>query len=154
MTDERVNGIKEIYKDVCYRFRESELSNFHLKSVGNFINNINGLPNENMKEEVADKLTLYLLFLKETSYSDLDKIHSLDLFEEYVHPIGTVYQNFLGFGIKSKLWIVLIWLVMINLGLLLLTNYCINIIATILLLILYGFFLKKEMEGKVFCYKY
>jgi hypothetical protein len=147
------DDIRVLYEEAISWYTKEEQSNFHLNSVGNFIQHMDELPYYSIKSEVRNRIKDYLLFLKEnrTNYN----LNSLELFEEYVHPVGTIYTNYLQFGIKSKVWIVGIWMVIINLlAYIIFNNNYINAAVTAFILTYYVKFLIKEKQNKVYCYKY
>jgi hypothetical protein len=86
----------------------------HLKSVSNFIYSYDKI-NATEKERVFLLLDNYLEIIKEQPA--FDATSSLELFNEFIRPIGVLYQETLSFMPMINLWVVGFWLFVLFIGL-------------------------------------
>ncbi len=107
------------YKYLIEIFKSSTKSLFHLKSVGNFINDIEKIKDNSEQLRVAGLLMEYLKFID--SNPIIDRKGSNELYFKYIAPIASVYQYQLNYKIYIGYVTIFIWILFVN-GFLILVN--------------------------------
>lgn len=140
------------YNAVLLCIRDNEISHFHLKSVKNFITYLNEINDITLKTKIATDLYSYLDLLETNSYSRDD---SKVLFEQYIYPIGKIYERTLNFSIKIKLWIMLGWIIPVWLvSKFIFKSAYLGILFVLLILLIYHDSILKNMTSKVYGFNY
>ena len=107
------------------------------------------MDNIQLKEKLYLILTEYLERVREEPIRDLKECASL--FDEFIRPVGSVYERAFGFMPTISLWVIIFWIFFIF-GFLYLLNLSIIFywIAGLPLLIYYFYIRKKRIEKKVY----
>jgi hypothetical protein len=95
--------LKALYLERFSNLDTKTLNSFHLKSVKNFIEHLEEL-NFVEQEKVYNRISEYMNLVSDTQPQIIDTRESLDLFNEYVYPLGKIYAKELDFGIKAT-WV-------------------------------------------------
>lgn len=138
------------------QLRESRVVNqrfYHLQSTANFIAFFDKLNNISERERVYLLLNNYLDVVKQEPVEDAAM--SLELFNEFIRPVGWLYEDEFGFLPMINLWVICFWificfsiLYILNLSIII---YC---IVGVPLLVYYSYVLKKRVDKKVYGYMY
>lgn len=138
------------------RLREGGLVNerfYHLKSTANFIAFIDKLNSASERERVCLLLSSYLDVVQQEPVEDAAM--SMELFNEFIRPVGRLYEDEFGFMPMINLWVICFWVVVcfsvlyiLNLPIIV---YC---LVGLTLLVYYGYVFKKRIDKKVYGYTY
>lgn len=138
------------------RLREGGLVNerfYHVQSTANFISFIDKLNNTNERERVYLLLNNYLDVVQQEPVEDAAM--SMELFNEFIRPVGRLYEDEFAFMPMINLWVICFWIVVcfsilyiMNLSLII---YC---IFGFPLMVYYSYVFKKRMDKKVYGYTY
>ena len=126
---------------------------YHFRSIGNFIYFFDELGNNQVKEKVYFTIIEYLDLVKDEPIYDINEC--ITVYEEYIKPIGSLYENAFGFMPAISLWVVIFWVACLY-GILYLFSASMNfyIIIGIIPSGYYLYFLKKKSERKVYGLKW
>ena len=121
---------------------------YHFRSIQNFILSFDNL-DCNQKEKVYLILIEYLDVVKKDPITDLHQC--ADLFNEYIRPVGQLYENNVDFMPNISSWIIIFWAIVLF-GILYMFNLSIvfYLIIGIFLSSYYIYVLKKRKEKKVY----
>lgn len=140
--------LNELINEKCVKKRF-----YHFRSVQNFIYFFDELENTQLKEKTYLILIEYLSLVKNEPIEDIHQCTML--FDEYIRPVGSLYENACGFMPVIRLWVLIFWgvflfgiLYMFNLSI---TFYC---IIGLILSGYYFYFFKKKLEKKVYGLKW
>lgn len=148
---EKKNILEGLLATAKSRTPPNEFHLYHLRTVTNYIRYFDKLENPE-KEKVFDLLHDYLSLIEEKWGPEREE--SLDLFRKFISPLIVCYEH-LGFTTYIGIWILLIWLLIIETGLYFLTyNVIILILATIPFAFYYRFMKIKMSNGKVHGFKF
>lgn len=122
---------------------------YHFRSIQNFIYFFDDLESSQLKEKTYLILIEYLDLVKNEPIEDIHQCTAL--FDEYIKPVGSLYESAFGFMPAISLWVLIFWgiflfgvLYMFNLSIIF---YC---IIGILLSGYYFYFLNKKLGKKVY----
>jgi len=73
---------------------------YHLNSISNFFFHFDALRDEESKQFVLDSLTACFSYYEEHSINNVRE--SMQLFQQYLIPVGKIYQQQLGFFVFTK----------------------------------------------------
>lgn len=126
---------------------------YHLKSLTNFIAFIDKLNNASERERVYLLLSNYLDVVQQEPVEDVTM--SMELFNEFIRPVGRLYEDEFAFMPMINLWVICFWMIVcfsvlyiLNLSIIV---YC---IVGLPLLVYYGYVFKKRIDKKVYGYLY
>lgn len=119
---------------------------YHLKTIENFIYHFNQIKYQKDREFVLSSLSFCLEYYKVNSIKDIN--HSLVVFKKYLEPIGTIYQEQVGFSILIKPWILTISILAINLFIYFLNTSLILTLLCNLILLAFVLFLAVKYNNK------
>ena len=141
-------GLNELTqeKNIIKRF-------YHLRSIQNFIHFFDELENIQLKEKVYSILIEYLEVVKKEPVEDIQ--HSTALFDEYIRPVGNLYEKTLGFMPMISSWVIIFWCICLF-GVVYIFNLSVIFyyIIGLFLSSYYFYILKKRAENKVYGLKW
>ena len=73
---------------------------YHLNSISNFFFHFDSLQDDESKQFVMDSLTACFKYYEEHSINDIRE--SMNIFQQYLIPVGKIYQKQLGFFVFTK----------------------------------------------------
>jgi hypothetical protein len=73
---------------------------YHLNSISNFFFHFNDLRDDESKQFVMDSLTACLAYYESHAINTIKE--SMDIFQQYLIPVGKIYQKQLGFFVFTK----------------------------------------------------
>lgn len=143
-------------KKKMLQLRESGFVNqrfYHLQSTANFIAFIDKLKSKSERERVYHLLNNYLDLVQQEPVENAAM--SMDLFNEFIRPVGRIYEVEFDFMPMINLWVIFFWIIIcfsilyiLNLSIIF---YC---IVGVLLIVYYIYVLKKRIDKKVYGYTY
>jgi hypothetical protein len=126
---------------------------YHFRSIQNFIHFFDDPGSIQLKENVYSILMEYLEIVKKEPIKDIHQC--TNLFDEYLRPVGNLYEDVLGFMPIIRFWVIFFWciflfgvLYMFNLSIIF---YC---IIGIIFSSYYLYNFKKRIEKKVYGLKW
>lgn len=82
---------------------------YHFRSVSNFLLYLDMLTNEKEKYFSLEKLNNYFSYIEN---NEIDDVHeSLALFNNFLKPIGELFEKRFGFFVMIKPWIMNFWII-------------------------------------------
>ena len=141
---DRLNEVL-LEEDIVKRF-------YHFRSIQNFISSFDKLGSD-QKQKVYSTLIEYLQKIKQEPIEDMHQ--STTLFDEYIRPVGNLYEKNLGFMPMMSVWVICFWVIVLF-GIMFIFRlsiifYC---VIGILLASYYIYLLKKRTEKKVYGLKW
>lgn len=142
------NKLKELMnrEDIIKRF-------YHLRSIENFIYFLDVIEDTQLKEKVYLILIEYFDVVKNEPIQDIH--HCTKLFDEYIRPIGSVYEENVGFMPMIHAWVIIFWGVLLFV---ILYMFSLPLVFYYLigggLLFYYGYVFKKRLQQKVYGFKW
>ena len=122
---------------------------YHFKSVQNFIYHLNKLNDKDIVIKVCIILNEYLDSVKDAPITD--RMISLELFEEFIRPVGNIYERNAGFMPMLRSWVVFFWIVFFFLILYVFSvpPVFFSLVATSVV-IYYIYIIRKRIDHKVY----
>lgn len=126
---------------------------YHFRSIQNFIYFFDDLESSQLKEETYLILIEYLVLVKNEPIEDIHKCTTL--FDQYIKPVGSLYESVFGFMPAISSWVLIFWGIFLF-GVLYMFNLSITFyyIIGILLSGYYFYFLNKKLGKKVYGLKW
>ena len=126
---------------------------YHYRSLQNFIHFFDDLGSIQLKKQVYSILIEYLEIVKSEPIEDIHQCTTL--FDEYIRPVGHLYEKSLGFMPIMSFWVMAFWFIFLF-GIIYVFNLPIisYYIIGILFLGYYFYCLKKRMDKKVYGLKW
>lgn len=122
---------------------------YHHRSIENFIHFFNKVSSVQEREKIFFILNEYLDAVKQEPVEDASA--SLDLFNEYIRPIGKIYEEDFDFMPMINLWVICFWIAVAFLAIYTFNlSFIFYLITGIPLLAYYLFVLKKRISKKVY----
>lgn len=148
--------INKLFVDTVALVGTSNISYYHLKSVENFIINLEKLGDVRSRNEIESMIIRYLEIIKELNGSDKMKMtERVDFFNEYLYPIAKIYETRLNFSVRIKPWIFCGWLLMGNGLIFAVGNFIpLYVIFNLLVCAFYIDSLIRQSNGMVFGFDY
>ena len=83
---------------------------YHFRSMQNFISSFDKLGSD-QKQKVYSILIEYLQRIKQEPIQDMHQ--STTLFDEYIRPVGNLYERTLGFMPMISSWVIIFWAIVL-----------------------------------------
>jgi len=123
-------SIKYKIENLKFKIPKEKKKYYHFRSIDNFIYHINNKKLSN-KKFVINKLLEFIEFL------EINTIHdSLIIFNNFLKPVGDLYEKNLNFFIMARPWILNIWICILGAFFLMLKN---NVYVNFFVLVLFLF---------------
>lgn len=126
---------------------------YHFRSIQNFIHFFDELESIQLKEKVYSTLMEYLDIVNKDPIEDIHQC--TQLFDQYIRPVGNLYEETFGFMPVMSLWVIIFCcialfsiLYIFNLSLIL------YFVIGVIVLCYYFYLLKKKMDKKVYGLKW
>lgn len=151
-----IENLSKLYNETIALLEPSKVSYFHLKSVKNFISNLNKIDEISLQDEIENTLTKYLNEVKRQKDSGkMIMVDRIDFFNEYIYPVAKIYEKKLGFSVRIKPWIFLGWVVMGNAIGFIIGNYI--WLYVVINIIIFGYYIQSMIywsKGLVYGFDY
>lgn len=129
--------------------RDSNQKFYHFRSIENFIYHFDDVGSLELKEKIYSILMEYLQKVIEDPIENLEECTSL--FDDYIRPVGNLYERALGFMPMIRIWVIIFWVIP-----LMIIVYALNLsiifygIIGVLFLSYYFYIRKKRIEKKIY----
>ncbi len=126
---------------------------YHFHSMQNFIYFFDDLESAQVKGKVYFSLMEYLDIVNK---EPIENIHQCtELFDQYIKPVGNLYERTFGFMPVMSLWVIAFWCIALF-GILYIFNspVLVYLVIGIVILCYYFYLLKKKMNKKVYGLKW
>ena len=126
---------------------------YHFRSIQNFLYYFDDIESGQLKEKVYSILIEYLDLVKSEPIEDIHQC--IILFDEYIRPVGTLYENAFKFMPVISLWVLIFWAIVLS-AILYMFNLSMGFYFVIGILFFgyFFYFLKKKWGKRVYGLKW
>jgi len=93
--------ISDKFQSLVNRYPKNKLKYIHYRTVQNFIFHLDNVSDNFQRDKITKSLTEYIELIDQSSVIS-NAIDAKELFQQYLEPIGNIYQQQLNFHISIK----------------------------------------------------
>lgn len=141
-----IEEIRDSFLEIKIKVNKEYQKFYHLNSIDCFLVNFYLIKDEEQKRKVLESLTECVNYYQNFKVDSISQ--SLKIFNEYLKPVGIIYEKEAGFWVLIKSWILFLYITIANFSIYFLSNKNIYFIIANSILLLFCAYLAKKYNSK------